>query len=231
VDRAAEQLKIKPGARLTWTVSVQTVEAEVACVYRNEEVRMGGSPDFVFSPGSLEHLPLQYFAALRLKPESVAAFQRESFRQMPSVTIINGADVIEIIQQVVDQIALIVRFISAFAIVAGAIILASSVAATRFRRVREVAILKTLGATRRRVASIFSVEFLILGGVAGLLGSLLATGFANLLLVRLLEAKARLDWAPAAVAIVLSAVIANVAGWMASARILEQTPLEVLRNE
>jgi len=63
------------------------------------------------------------------------------------------------------------RFVSAFTIVAGAIILASSVAGTRFGRVREVVILKTLGATRRRVAGIFSMEFLVLGGAAGLLGS------------------------------------------------------------
>jgi putative ABC transport system permease protein len=94
-----------------------------------------------------------------------------------------------------------------------------------------VAILKTLGASRRKVAAIFSVEFLILGAVAGLLGGLLATGFSNLLLVKLLEAKARIDWVPNAVAIVLSAVIANVAGWLASARTLDQTPLAALRDE
>ena len=51
-------------------------------------------------------------------------------------------------QEVVDQIALVIRFISAFAILAGAIILASSIAGTRFRRVREIVIFKTLGATR-----------------------------------------------------------------------------------
>ena len=129
------------------------------------------------------------------------------------------------------MIALVVRFISGFAILAGAIILASSVAATRFRRIKEVAILKTLGASRRTVAAIFSVEFLILGAVAGLLGSLLAIGFSNLLLVRLLQAKAHVDWLPSLAAIALSALIANVAGWLASVRTLEQKPLAALRDE
>lgn len=231
LDDTAKILKIGPGTRLTWTVSIQAIEATVVCLYKTEEVRMGANVDFVFSPGTLDEMPLQYFAALRIKAGAVTGFQRESFKRMPSVTIINGADVVEIIQQVVDQIALVVRFISGFAILAGAIILASSVAATRFRRIREVAILKTLGASRRTVASIFSVEFLILGALAGLLGSLLATGFSNLLLVRLLEAKARIDWWPNVVAIVLSAVIANIAGWLASARTLAQTPLAALRDE
>ena len=81
------------------------------------------------------------------------------------------------------------------------------------------------------MAAIFSVEFLILGAVAGLLGSLLATGFSNLLLVKLMEAKARVDLAPNAVAIALSAAIANIAGWLASARTLDQKPLAALRDE
>ena len=168
---------------------------------------------------------------MRMKPAEVPAFQRDTFRQFPSVTVINAADVIEIIQQVVDQIAIVVRFISAFAILAGVIILASSIAATRFRRAKEVAILKTLGATRQRISAIFSVEFLILGAAAGTLGAILATAFSNLLLTRLLNAKAHIDWLPAVAAIALTAVVANAAGWLASFRILGQKPLEVLRNE
>ena len=134
-------------------------------------------------------------------------------------------------QQVVDQIALVVRFISMFAILAGVVILASSVAGTRFRRIREVVILKTLGATRRRVAGIFSVEFLVLGAVAGLMGSLLATAFSSLLLKRWLDADFHIDLLPNLACIVLTALVANAAGWLASFRILGQKPLEVLRAE
>jgi putative ABC transport system permease protein len=125
----------------------------------------------------------------------------------------------------------VIRFLSAFAILAGAIILAASVAGTRFRRVREVVILKTLGATRRSAGRIFSVEFLTLGAVAGLLGALLASAFSRLLLHRLLDAKFAFDWPATAAAVVLTAVLAQASGWLASFRILRQKPLEVLREE
>ena len=92
-------------------------------------------------------------------------------------------------------------------------------------------LLKTLGATRKRVAGIFSVEFLVLGAVAGLMGSLLATAFSALLLKRWLDADFRIDVAPNLICIVLTALVANAAGWMASFRILGQKPLEVLRAE
>jgi putative ABC transport system permease protein len=76
------------------------------------------------------------------------------------------------------------------------------------------------------------VEFLILGGVAGLMGSLLASGFSALALDRLFrQADFRVDWAPNLVAIALTALVAAGAGWLASARILGQKPLEVLRGE
>jgi putative ABC transport system permease protein len=111
------------------------------------------------------------------------------------------------------------------------VILASSVAGTRFRRIREVVILKTLGATRRRIAQIFSIEFLVIGTVAGLMGGMLAGGFAWLVLNRLLRADARPDPLPMLVAIVGTALLAITTGWAASYRTLGQKPLEILRDE
>jgi len=166
-----------------------------------------------------------------MKPAAVAALQRISYETFPTVTVINVADVLDIVQQVVDQIARVIHFLSAFAVLAGAIILASAVAGTRFRRVREVVILKTLGATRRRVAAIFSTEFLVLGTVAGIMGSLLATAFAAVVLKRLMQVEFQFDWWPNLIAIGATAAVANLAGWLASWRILGQKPLEVLRDE
>jgi putative ABC transport system permease protein len=145
--------------------------------------------------------------------------------------VVNVADVMQIVEDVVQRIAAVIRFISGFTILAGAVMVASSVAGTRFRRMREVVILKTLGATRWRVSRIFSVEFLILGAVAGTMGALLANGFANLLLKRMLDAQASFPIVPSVLAVVATALIANAAGWMASFRILGQKPLEILREE
>ncbi len=100
----------------------------------------------------------------------------------------NLADVLKRIQEAVDQVALVVRFLALFAIVAGIIILSSSVAGTRYRRIREVAILKTLGATKRRITSIFSIEFSILGAVAGLVGGLLANVFTRVVSDKFIDA-------------------------------------------
>jgi len=182
----------------------------------------------------LRCLDLDGFARCRVAAHAsraLANLQRAAYEKFPTVTVINLADALQLIQEVVDQIAVVIRFLSAFAILAGVIILASAVAGTRFRRVREVVILKTLGATRQHIAKIFSVEFLTLGAVAGFLGSLMASVFASLMLTRFLDATFQFDIRATLVATAVTALLANASGWMASWRILGQKPLEVLRED
>jgi len=229
-EEAAKTLDIQLGAKIEMEVSGRTIPARVVATHRYEAAGIGPS-DFVFNQPALAGLPVVYNGGVRMKPAAAGALQRAIFNKYPTVTVVNVADVLQTVQQIIDQIALVIRFLSAFAILAGAIILAASVAGSRFRRVREVVILKTLGGTRRHIASIFSIEFLTLGAVAGLMGGLLASGFSRVVLTRLLDAKFQLDVTAILVCVVLTALLANVSGWFASFRILKQKPLEVLREE
>ena len=230
-EDAAKSLGARPGAVTRWTISGKEVTARVACLFNIDSIHLASRVEFIFSTGTLDGFPLIYYASLRAQPGTVTALEEALYRQFPTISVVNMADVLQTIQTVVDKIAQVVRFISLFAILAGAVILSSSVAGTRFRRMREVVILKTLGATRWRVGRIFSVEFMILGAVAGLMGVLLANGFANLLLKRLLDAEISFPIVPSLLAVIATALIANVAGWMASFRILGQKPLEILREQ
>jgi putative ABC transport system permease protein len=230
-EETAKILKIAPGSQLEFSALDRKIDVRVATVFRSESFRMGGMSEFTLTPATIKGLPGIFYAGVHLKPENVPVLQRIVYQQYPTVTVINIAEALALIQEVVDQIALVIRFLSAFAILAGVIILASSIAGTRFRRVREVVILKTLGGTRSRIAQIFSVEFLLLGLVAGLMGSLLAAGFSTLLLSRLLEGEGHISWLPVLVGALATAFIANATGWLASFRILGQKPLEVLREE
>jgi len=148
----------------------------------------------------------------------------------PTVTVINVAQALETVRAVVIQITYVIQFLAAFSIFAGVIILASSIAGTKYRRIREVVVLKTLGATRARIATIFSIEFAVLGLVAGVVG----IGFANLIartLLHQMNVVYKVQWVWGATALLGTAALTVVTGWMASHRILGQKPLEVLREE
>lgn len=230
-ESAAKILNLHLGSTVVWTTPQKTFASKVVAIHRSEAVRLTARVEFFLAPDALEGLPAIYYGGIRATPASVPAIQKAIYDRFPTITVVNMADVLDTIQSVVDQISLVVRFISAFSILAGAIILASSVAGTRFRRIREVVILKTLGATRKRIAQIFSIEFLVIGTVAGLMGGLLAGGFAWVVLNRLLGAKAGADVLPMTVSIAGTALLAIATGWAASFRTLGQKPLEILRDE
>src|SRR5437588_846494 len=156
-EEAAAILNLKPGATLDWDIWKRAPRTRVACIARTESIRMTSRFEFVFTPGILEGLPAVYYGSARVRPADVPALQRIMYRSFPTVTVVNVADVMQIVEEVVQRIAMVIRFISGFTILAGAVMVASSVAGTRFRRMREVVTLKTLGATRSCLASTFAV--------------------------------------------------------------------------
>ena len=231
-EEAARALKVGPGSTLDFDSFGQTLHVRVAAVYRTEKFRMGGMTEFTFTPAALSGLPAIYYGGLKVNPSDVGRLQRALYDRYPTISVISVAEALSVVQEIVDQVALVMRFLSVFAILAGVIILASSVAGTRFRRIREVVILKTLGGTRRKIASVFTVEFLIIGSVAGFMGGLLANGFANIVLSRRFT-EVHISFHPwiVVLAMIATALVADATGWLASWRILGQKPLEVLREE
>jgi len=124
----------------------------------------------------------------------------------------------------------VIQFLAGFSIFAGIVILASSIAGTRYRRIREVVVLKTLGGTRPRIATIFSIEFAVLGLVAGTVGILFANAVSQTLLHQM-RISYNPHWGLNLLALLLAILLTVVTGWAASHRVLGQKPLEVLREE
>ena len=226
----AKRMHIGIGSALVFTVQERRIPVTVAALYANDGQHVFGRSEFVLSQQSLVHLPVVWYGAVHVETAQIPQMQRALFAEYPTVTVINIADLLDTVAGVVHQVTIIVRFLAGFSILSGLVILASSVASTRFRRIREVVVLKTLGARRARVAAVFGVEFTVLGLLAGCVGVI----FANLLtFVRLhrLDVPYRLQWLAGAGAAVGTAFLAVLTGWLVSIRILGQRPLEVLREE
>ncbi len=229
-DRLADRLGVKVGSTITFAVQDTTMTAKVLALTVSDGQHAYGRAEFVLPHDALAGLPTVWYGGVHVDPSQVGQLQRALYAAYPTVTVINVAAALETVRAVVIQITYVIQFLAAFSIFAGIIILASSIAGTRYRRMREVVVLKTLGATRARIATIFSIEFAVLGLVAGLVG----VSFANLIASRLLKSLNVAypnNWLTSIVGIFLIAVLTVLTGWIASHRILGQKPLEVLREE
>jgi putative ABC transport system permease protein len=232
-EGTAQRLHLSVGSAVELEVGGVARTLKVAAIFHADGQHLGGQVAFVLPSGQLKNETATWYGGAHVDPKQVAAMERALFAAYPTVTVINVADVMVRIESVVNQITFVVRFLAGFSIFAGLMILASSIASTRFRRMREAVVLKTLGATRMRIVRTFSVEFSVLGLLAGSVGVVFANILTRVLLVSVLKVDAgfHVEWTATLVALAGTAVLATATGWIASYRILGLRPLEVLREE
>ncbi len=229
-DFQAKRLNLHIGSTITFAAQDKQFDATVAAFTRSDGQHAYSRAEFILPPKSLAGLPTIWYGGVHVAPAHVSELQRELYAKYPTVTVINVAQALETIRGVVIQIIYVVQFLAAFSIFAGIVILASSIAGTRYRRIREVVVLKTIGATRARIAGIFSIEFAVLGLVAGIVGVFFANVVVNGLL-RILTVPSQVEWGWSFGGLILTAALTVATGWIASHRILGQKPLEILREE
>jgi putative ABC transport system permease protein len=229
-EGTAQRLHLSVGSTVELEVGGVVRALKVSAIYQADGQHLGARVAFVLPSGQLKNEPATWYGGVHIDPKQIAAMERALFAAYPTVSVINVADVLERIESVVDQITFVVRFLAGFSIFAGLMILASSIAGTRFRRMREAVVLKTLGATRMRIVRTFSVEFSVLGLLAGSVGVVFANVLTRVLLHKL-DVGFHVEWFATLVALLGTAVLATATGWIASYRILGLRPLEVLREE
>jgi putative ABC transport system permease protein len=184
----------------------------------------------VVEPGVLDQAPRYRIATARLEPATELPVQNRLAASYPNVTMLRIRDLLEKIVAVLEQVGFGVRFLGAFTVLAGIAILAGAISAGAVRRGRQVALYKTLGMTRAQVASVFAVEYALIGLVAGLLGTV--GGVALAYVVVRFGFEIVWAWVPTAYAAATAATVALsvVAGLAASTRALAVRPLTVLRH-
>lgn len=228
--RQADRLGVKVGSTITFAAQDKQIVATVVALIEADGQHAYSRAEFILPEPVLSDLPIVWYGGVHVDPTLVEGLQRALYKAYPTVTVINVAAALETVRNVVIQITYVIQFLAAFSIFAGVVILASSIAGTRYRRIREVVVMKTLGATRARIATVFSIEFAVLGLVAGLVGVFFANLIARVLLKRM-TIDYHFAWTWTAAALLGTALLTVITGWAASHRILGQKPLEVLREE
>ncbi len=227
-----ERYRISPGDRMTFDIMGRRIEAKVSSIRDVEwsDARNGGFM-FVFRPGGLEGVPNTYAGFVKgpNDPMDRARFQRDVVEDFHNVSIVDLRDVLDALAKVVDKISLAISVVGSVALLSGGLILLGSVAMTKYQRRYETAIFRTLGASRRRVATMMFFEYGTLGLLAGLIGALGAQVLTFLLSSRVLEIPFRPAILVNSVAIVLAAVAVSIVGVIVTLDVVRHKPLTILR--
>jgi putative ABC transport system permease protein len=198
-----------------------------------DEAQNGGFI-FVLRPGpAVDRTPHAYvgFIEVQHDPAARVGFQRALIKSFPNVSAIDVREIVRAIRDVVDNVSLGVTVVGVVMLIGGTLILVGAVAMTKFQRLYDAAIYRTLGASTRRLTAMVTVEYGVLGALAGLLGALGAGLMSWVLAQYLFE----IDWRPAPglllSGVLLTAALVSVVGLIASADVLVRKPLGTLKGE
>lgn len=230
----SDRARIRLGDTIRFDVAGRVLEARVTSLreVQWEDARSGGFM-FVFRPGPLATAPQTWVGILKApeEPSDRGRFQRDLVAQFPNVSVIDLREVLATVKTAVDNVTLAISIVGGIALVSGVLILAGAVAMTKFQRVYEAAILRTLGASTRMLSAMLALEYGGLGLLAGVVGGagamVLTWGVSRYVL--------DIPWRPApglaAAGALITMALVGMVGVTSSYDVLRKKPLGALRAE
>ena len=229
-----ERSAIDVGDTIRFDILGQTIAAKVTSIRDVEwrESRNGGFM-FVFRPGVLEKAPQTYVSPLKGPADAAtrARFQHDLVERFPNVSVIDFHEVLETIRDVMSKVTLAITVVGGLVLFSGVLILVGAVAMTKFQRVYEAAVFKTLGANTRTIGRMLLVEYGVLGSVAGLIGSIGAIALTWGVSTYALEIPWRMFVGEHVAGVLLTATLVAAIGVLSSLDVLRHKPLATLRAE
>jgi len=230
----SDRFKIDVGDLLRFDMAGRTMTARVTSVRTVDwrDARNGGFM-FVFRPGPLDNAPFSFIVPLKAPadPARRARLQRDLVERYSNVTAIDVVEILETVRKVLDKVTLAITVVGTLVLGSGVLILIGSVSMTKFQRIYEAAIFKTVGASTRLVATMLLLEYGMLGLLAGIIGSTGAIALSWWVSRHALNIR----WSPMPAltlgGTVATAVLVAAIGLGASVDVLRRRPLATLRAE
>ena len=227
----AGELGVSVGDAIVWNVQGTLIPTVVASIRSVDWARFEPNFFVVFQPGVLEEAPHTWVVLARVpRPESRGLLSRRIAERYPNVTSLDLTLIQGAIATLLGKVTLAIRFMALFSLLTGLVVLVGAIATSRFQRVREAALLRTLGASRRQLVTVALAEYAALGIVAGLAALLLGGSAAWSLSHWIFQVPFSVPVGAAVTLVSATAIVTMLVGLWTALDVARQTPLGVLRG-
>jgi putative ABC transport system permease protein len=228
----ADELQVGIGQKIVFDIQGIPMKTRVANLRKVDWRRVQANFFVVFPRGVLEEAPGFFIITTRVADAAQSsAMQRSLVKKFPNVSSIDFTLVLRVVEGIVSKISFAIRFMALFTVFTGVILLITAVLNSRFQRLRENILLRTLGASSGQLLKIQIIEFFLLGLCASVTGIALAVGAQWLLTTFVFKTGFSVPFTHLLIAIALNSTLTIVIGLLASRVVLNRPPLEVLRAE
>jgi putative ABC transport system permease protein len=233
-EEIADGLGLNLGDMVIINVLGRELDARIANLRRVNWRTLGINFVLVFSPNTFAGAPYTTLVTLAFPPGDYSAREnallRASARDFPAITSVKVKDVLDAVSDIISKLAVAIRAASSVALIAAVLVLAGAIAAGQRARAYDAVILKTLGATRRRLLVAMLLEYALLGAVAALFGLIAGAAAAYLIVTRIMALDFAWIWGQSLAAAALALAFAVLLGLMGTWRALGVKPAAMLRT-
>ncbi len=231
-DNVARDAQVVIGDSMVFNVQGVLMETVVGSIREVDWSRMQMNFSIIFPKGVLENAPQFNVLSTNVPNERASAeLQQELVRKFPNVSIIDLRQVITIIESILDKISWAINFMAFFSILTGIIVLIGSVRNSKYQRIKESVLLRTIGARSRQILKITALEYLYLGVLGSGIGILLSLFGSQLLAVFVFKTPFVPTMEPFLILLPGITLLVLVIGLVNSRSVISSPPLQVLRKE
>jgi len=231
-DRFAKGMNLKIGDKILFNVQGIPVNARVASTRDVSWNRMQTNFIFVFPKGVLDDAPQFYAFATHVPNKQISArYQQHVVKAFPNVSMIDLGFILSVLEDLMDKVGSIIRFMAMFSIVTAVVVLIASVRISKYQRIQESVLLRTMGASRRQILSITTIEYFFLASLSAFTGILIALVASWLLAKYNFQVPFTVNPIPPLLLFLTIAILTIVIGLLNSRGTLNKPPLEILRRD
>ena len=229
----ASTLGIKLGDKLTYDIAGSRLTLTVSSIRKVEWDTMRANFFAVTPPQVLDNFPASYMTSFHLPPDTTGANDKllnGLVQKFPSLTVIDVAAILQQVQSIISKISQAVAYVFMFSLIAGVAVLYAALVATRDERVRELTLLRVLGASRKQVSLAMLAEFFCIGLIAACVAGLVATALSIYISQYVLNIPYVFNPTLSLVGIVAATLLVPLASWLVIRKFLQQAPKQLLNS-
>lgn len=231
-DNWAEGMDVTVGDELVWNVHGAMITTYVGSIREISFNSMNTRYFVLFPNGVLERAP-QFNVLVTKSPdtETTARYRKEVVKAFPNVSVIDLGSILIALNSILNKVSYVIKFMAGFSILTGLIVLIASLLLSKFQRVKESVLLRTIGANRRQIFMINATEYAVLGSLSAATGIIISLIGSYFLATEQLELDFNIQWFPILGVFLFVVGLTVIIGLLNSREVLNKSPLEVLRRE
>ncbi len=231
-DGIQETLRLELGDSLVFDIQGVPLKVRISGIRKVDWPKDPPNFLFVFPKGAIDNAPQIWVAATKVGEVNQAKrFQQELVMGYPNVSLIDLRLILSTVENLFGKISLVIKFLALFSIITGLVVLAGAVVNSKFVRIRENVLLRTIGARTRQIMQITLIEYAYLGLFSALTGMILSLAGGWALCRFFFEVQLGVAWGDLLLVGGAVTVLTVFIGWFNSREVISTPPLQVLRKE